>query len=155
VGFQYYHLDESDVRTHMLDAWREEWADLATNWPQEQWPYGKQLTASGWAAYEQAMPGALASKDDHWLVNEMGLVEHWMDRSPRMTKNGITMVNYNKPDALERLCFGEFNSRTSEDLLALYSREERRHAWCTAPIRRTNRAPSAQLGRGKPSHSQT
>src|ERR1700679_1092436 len=32
-----------------------------------------------------------------------------MARSPRKTKNGTTMVNYDKQDALERLCFGDFN----------------------------------------------
>jgi hypothetical protein len=109
VGFQYDHLNESDVRAQMLAAWCEEWADLSANWPQEQRPYGKQLTDAGWVAFEQAMPEALASKDDDSLVGEMGRVEYWLDRSPRKTKNGITMVDYNKQDALERFCFGEFN----------------------------------------------
>jgi hypothetical protein len=125
VGFQYYHLHESDVRAHMLDAWRGEWADLSANWPRERWPYGKQLTDAGWAAFEQAMPEALASKDDDWLASEMKLVAYWLDRSPRKTKNGITMVNYNKQDALERLCFGEFNIAYIRGLaLALLAREE-------------------------------
>jgi hypothetical protein len=109
VGFLYHHLDESDVRAQMLDAWREEWADLSANWPRDEWPYGKQLTDDGWVAFEQAMPEALASKDDGWLVSEMSAPAYWLDRSPRKTKNGVTMVNYNKQDALERLCFGEFN----------------------------------------------
>ncbi len=109
MGFQYFHLHDSDVRTEMLNAWHEEWADLSANWPQDQRPYGKQLTDAGWAAFEQAMPEALASKDDDWLVGEMSSPAYRMDQSPRKTKNGITMVNYNKQDALERLCFGEFN----------------------------------------------
>ncbi len=53
MGFQYFHLHESDVRTEMLNAWQEEWADLSANWPQDQRPYGKQLTDAGWAAFEQ------------------------------------------------------------------------------------------------------
>lgn len=65
VGFQYFHLHESDVRTEMLNAWHEEWADLSANWPQDQRPY------------------ALASKDDDWLVGEMSSAVCWMDKSPR------------------------------------------------------------------------
>jgi hypothetical protein len=109
VGFEYHHLQDSDVRAEMLNGWRDEWADLSANWPRNQWPYGKQLTDAGWVAFEQAMRDALAAEDDDWLVSEMSATAYWVDRSPRKTKNGITMVNYNKQDALERLCFGEFN----------------------------------------------
>lgn len=109
MGFEYYHLHDSDVRAQMLETWRGEWTELSEHWPRDEWPYGKQLTEAGWVAFDRAMPEALASEGDDWLVNEMGRVEYWMDRSPRKTKNGITMVNYNKQDALERLCYGEFN----------------------------------------------
>lgn len=74
----------------MLNAWHEEWADLSANWPLDQRPHGKQLTDAGWAAFEQAMPEALASKDDDWLVGEMSPAVCWMDKSPRKTKSGIT-----------------------------------------------------------------
>jgi hypothetical protein len=125
MGFQCFHLHESDVRTEMLNAWHEEWADLSANWPQDKRPYGKQLTDAGWAAFEQAMPEALASKDDDWLVGEMSSAVCWMDKSPRKTKSGITMVNYNKQDALERLCFGEFNIASIRGLArALFAQGE-------------------------------
>lgn len=125
MGLQYHHLHESDVRAQMLDAWREEWADLSANWPREQRPYGKQLTSAGWAAFEQVMPEALASKDDDWLASEMKPAAYWLDRSPRKTKSGVTMINYNKRDALERLCFDEFNIAYIRGLaLALLARKE-------------------------------
>jgi hypothetical protein len=108
VGFRYDHLDEQDVRAKMLRAWSEEWTELSANFPRGQC-YGKQLTDAGWVAFERAMPEALDSRDDDWLVDAMSPADYWQDRSPRRTKNGITMVNYNKRDALERLCFGEFN----------------------------------------------
>jgi hypothetical protein len=92
----------------MVEGWREEWADLADHWPRGQC-YGKQLTDEGWAALENAMPEALAYHDDDWLVAQMTSPTYWLERSPRRTRSGVTMVNYNKRDALERLCFGEFN----------------------------------------------
>jgi hypothetical protein len=102
------------------------------------------------------MPKALASKDDDWLVGEMSPAVCWMDKSPRKTKNGITMVNYNKQDALERLCFGEFNIAYIRGLArALLAREGRRPAWCTAPTRRMYPVPSALVGRVRRSLSLT
>ncbi len=108
MGFRYDHLDDEYVRAEMVGAWREEWNDLTANWPRGQC-YGKQLTDAGWIVFEQAMPEALALHDDDWLAAEMSQSEYWQDRSPRRTKTGVTMVNYNKRDALERLCYGEFN----------------------------------------------
>lgn len=109
MGFVYYHLHESDVRAAMVVAWREEWDDLVANWPRGQC-YGKQLTDAGWLAFEQAMPEALRDHDDDWLVGQMADPTYWepfMER--RKPKGGVTLVNYNKRDALERLCLGEFN----------------------------------------------
>ncbi|MFZ2113282.1 MAG: hypothetical protein WAU77_06075 [Solirubrobacteraceae bacterium] len=108
VGFVYHHLNEADVRVEMVAAWREEWADLSANWPRGQC-YGKQLTDTGWITFERVMPEALATQDDDWLVAEMSPAEYWQDRLARRTKTGVTMVDYNKRDALEKLCLGEFN----------------------------------------------
>lgn len=108
MGFDFYHLGEPDVRDHMVAAWLEEWADLSANWPRGQC-YGKQLTEAGWAAFAVVMPEALAVRDDDWLTTQMSPDQYWELRSPRRTRSGITMVNYNKRDALERLTFGEFN----------------------------------------------
>jgi hypothetical protein len=35
---------KATFRTEMLNAWREEWADLSANWPQDWRPYNKQAT---------------------------------------------------------------------------------------------------------------
>jgi hypothetical protein len=109
MGFQYHHLDEEDVRAEMVGAWQEEWADLSANWPRAQC-YGKQLTDAGWAKFEQVMPEALAIHDDDWLAAQMAPAEYWQDTLTRPAKGGgVTIVEYNKRDALEKLCFGEFN----------------------------------------------
>jgi hypothetical protein len=92
----------------MVQGWHAEWAELAERWPRGQC-YGKQLTDEGWAALENSMPEALESHDDDWLVTEMSSQTYWLEKSPRRTRSGVTMVNYNKRDALERLCLGEFN----------------------------------------------
>lgn len=109
MGFVYHHLSESDVRAAMVAAWRQEWEDLAANWPRGQC-YGKQLTDAGWAAFARAMPEALHDRDDDWLVNEMVDPAYWEPLMERRTPTGgVSLVNYNKRDALERLCLGEFN----------------------------------------------
>jgi hypothetical protein len=108
MGFEYHHLAEGDVRAAMVDAWQEEWADLSAHWPRGQC-YGKQLTDAGWANIERVIPEALAGRDDDWLAGEMAPAEYWQETLVRRTKNGVTMVDYHKPDALLKLCFGEFN----------------------------------------------
>lgn len=108
VGFDYWHLDDLEVREEMVRLWKAERDDLSTNWSRDQC-YGKQLSDAGWLAFPKSMVAALAERDDAWLMQEMSPAEFWMPKSPRRTKTGVIMVNYNKADALERLCFGEFN----------------------------------------------
>lgn len=108
VGFQYHHLQDSEVRDAMVAHWLAEYRVLSDEGSLDQC-YGKQLTPTGWSVLETAMPEALRSHDDDWLVAEMSSPEYWMSSSPRRTKSGVTMVSYNKRDALERLVFGEFN----------------------------------------------
>jgi hypothetical protein len=93
----------------MVRAWSEEREDLLANWTPGQC-YGKQLTSAGWIAFEQLMPEALADHDDDWLVERMGdSIYRMTQMERRKPKGGVTLVNYNKRDALERLCLGEFN----------------------------------------------
>jgi hypothetical protein len=109
MGFEYQHLDEADVRAAMVARWREEWPTLESLEGSER-PFGKQLTPSGWERFAAAMPEALAEHDDEWLKDRMSDPSSWMEKYPRRKpKGGFSMVNYNKNDALERLCFGEFN----------------------------------------------
>ena len=109
MGFTYYHLNDEDVRLASHDAWQEEWADLSANWPRGQC-YGKQLTDEGWHAFEGSMPVALRSETDDWLVEQMAEPDYWAPYlTRRKPKGGFTNVDYNKRDALERLCRGEFN----------------------------------------------
>jgi hypothetical protein len=109
MGFEYQHLDEMDVRAAMVARWQEEWPTLESLDGPER-PFGKQLTLSGWERFVAVMPEALAEHDDEWLKNRMADPTFWMEKYPRRKpKGGFSMVNYNKDDALERLCFGEFN----------------------------------------------
>lgn len=109
MGLVYHHLAEPDVRAAMVGAWYEEWNDLQANWPRGQC-YGKQLTDSGWIAFERLMPDALRGRNDDWLASEMADLTYWEPALVRRKrKGGVTLVDYNKRDALERLCFGEFN----------------------------------------------
>lgn len=108
VGFTYFHLGDPGVRQAMLDAWRSEWAELSANWPRGSC-YGKQLTDDGWDEYERSMPEALAERDDDSLLQRMNSAGHWLPTLSRRTNSGVTQVNYDKQDALEKLTFGEFN----------------------------------------------
>jgi hypothetical protein len=93
----------------MVFAWREEFAELTSGYPRGQC-YGKQLTEDGWVAFERAMPEALGEHDDDWLTQQMRDPAYWLSAYPRRKPSGgMTMVNYNKQDALQRLCLGEFN----------------------------------------------
>jgi len=108
MGFTYHHLDEPDVRAAMVARWNEEWAELSANWPRGTC-YGKQLTDAGWEAFPYAMREALAERDDEWLRAQMSNLEFWNTHLVRRTKNGETLVNYDKPEAVRKLCLGEFN----------------------------------------------
>lgn len=108
VGFEYSHLDEKDVRAAMVSCWEEEWASLgAIAGPMR--PYGKQLTPIGWDAFADAMPDALATHDDDWLREQMSNPSYWDTHLTRKTKQGVKLVDYNKADAIQKLCYGEFN----------------------------------------------
>jgi hypothetical protein len=124
VGLTYFHLGESDVREAMVSAWREEWDDLSANWPRGSC-YGKQLTDEGWDAFGSVMHEALANRDDDWLLEQMSLGDYWVPTLTRRTKSGVTQVEYNKSDALEKLTVGEFNIAYIRGLaLALTARGE-------------------------------
>jgi hypothetical protein len=109
MGFQYHHLEDADVRQTMVELWSAEWEDMHSS-GHPRGCYGKQLTDEGWENYGSVMPVALSEQDDDWLRAEMADPAFWMPKYPRRKpKGGFTMVEYNKRDALERLCFGEFN----------------------------------------------
>jgi hypothetical protein len=107
MGFTYHHLDDYDVRAATKERWSEEWTGLA-NWPPGSC-YGKQLNAAGWEAFARAMPAALAEHDDEWLRGQMSDIGYWDTHLVRKTKNGETLVDYNKEEAARKLCLGEFN----------------------------------------------
>ena len=104
VGLNYHHLNDVDVRRAMRTLWLEEFADLETNWTVDAC-YGKQLTPAGWDAFRDAMPQALEAHDDEWLRSQMGNHSYWEDYLLRRGKP----VDYNKPDAIQKLTIGEFN----------------------------------------------
>ena len=152
MGFQYWHLGDSAVRAAMVRLWEAEWEDLQTRWQRDQC-YGKQLSDAGWAVFPTHMREALAVRDDDWLLEKMSPLEYWQSKSPRRTKTGITMVNYNKQDALERLCVGEFNIAFIHGLAQVLLERGETSALYIAPIRPTSHAGNAPRGRGMPSLS--
>lgn len=108
MGFEYNHLDETDVRDAMVACWEEEWATLRSiAGPMR--PYGKQLTPIGWDCFADAMPDALIGHNDDWLRERMSDLSYWDTHLTRNTKQGVKLVDYNKPDAIQKLCYGEFN----------------------------------------------
>jgi hypothetical protein len=108
MGFTYHHLGDDQVRSSMVDLWRSEDEELRRRGhPRE--CYGKLLTDSGWETWSRVMPEALASEDDEWLREQMSDRSYWLPQMARRTKSGVTKVNYNQPDQLKVLCFGEFN----------------------------------------------
>ncbi len=108
MGLTYHHLDEPDVRAAIVGRWDEEWAELEANWPRGTC-YGKQLTDAGWDAFPHAMREALAERDDEWLRAQLSNLKYWDTHLVRNTKSGEKLVDYDKPDAIRKLSFGEFN----------------------------------------------
>jgi hypothetical protein len=108
MGFTYHHLNEPDVRAAMVARWQEEWDELEASWPRGAC-YGKQLTEAGWDAFPFAMREALAERDDTWLQRQMLNIDFWRPFLIHNTKGGEKLVDYNKPDAVRKLCLGEFN----------------------------------------------
>lgn len=104
MGLTYYHLNDDDVRTEMVKAWREEWNELSEKGQLAEC-YGKQLTDAGWAAWEQSMPEALEKHNDDWLVEQIRQDAYWF---PKLLRRGKP-VEYNKREAAEKLCTSEFN----------------------------------------------
>jgi hypothetical protein len=104
-GLKYHHLDEVEVRDAMLAAWEEERRDLVAS-GHERDCYGKDLNDAGWDAFLIAMPEALKGQTDVWLAVQMDVPGFWQPQ--RWDKRG-RWVTYNKPQALEILCAGEFN----------------------------------------------
>lgn len=110
MGLYFYHLGDPDVRERMVAMWADELASLKSGYARTEWPYGRYLTDSGIAAFERAMPQAIAEHDDDWLAQEMGHPQYWLEKAVRRTqKGGTTLVDYDKDDALRRLTSGEFN----------------------------------------------
>jgi hypothetical protein len=108
MGFEYHHLDEGDVCAAMVTCWREEWAGLEPL-ARSGRPYGKQLTDAGWDSFSVSMIEALAEHDDEWLCEQMSDLSYWDTHLARNTKQGVKLVEYNKPEAIQKLCLGEFN----------------------------------------------
>lgn len=110
----------------MLEGWREEWGALEAGWPRGSC-YGKQLNDDGWRAFAAAMPVALAERDDEWLRGQMSDLAYWDTHLTRQTKNGVKLVDYNKDDAIRKLCFGEFNIAYIRGLATALLREGETH----------------------------
>jgi hypothetical protein len=94
----------------MVLLWSAEWAELEDRTDRADC-YGKALTEQGWAAFEEAMPAALDGHDDDWLYVRMDDPAYWRTWLPRRRRGGQgwTTAAVNRPEALRRLCFGEFN----------------------------------------------
>jgi hypothetical protein len=111
MGLDYRHLDEPDVRAHMVHAWAEEWAQLEADHRRGEC-YGRRLTHDGWEAWAIAMPFALDRHDDTWLIAQMDHDRYWLPseryRSPRTGR--VATVHFNPRQALRQLCIGEFNT---------------------------------------------
>jgi hypothetical protein len=104
-GLVYHHLDEVAVREAMLTAWEEERRELVESGLEHDC-YGKDLNDAGWEACLVAMPKALMKRTDIWFSEQMDKPAYW--KAERWDKRG-RWVNYNKAQALEILCAGEFN----------------------------------------------
>src|SRR6476659_9932020 len=92
----------------MVARWSEEWDELRDGWPRGIC-YGRQMTDAGWEVFPDAMREALADRDDVWLCRQMSNVDYWLPYLTRRTAEGDKLVDYNKPDAVRKLCLGEFN----------------------------------------------
>lgn len=111
MGLTYHHLGDEEVRQQMAALWRAEGAELARSYPRDKWPYGKLLSDEGWEAYGKIMPTALLEFDDTWLESQMASGQYWLEKLPRRKpKGGVTLVEYDKADAIRRLAVGEFNT---------------------------------------------
>lgn len=126
MGFTYHHLDEPIARAGMIERWCAEWASLESI-PGPARPYGKQLTADGWEAFSAAMPAALSEHDDEWLREQMSSLDYWDTHLTRKTKQGVKLVDYNKEDAIRKLCFGEFNIAYIRGLATALSQQGETH----------------------------
>jgi hypothetical protein len=104
MGLDYRHLDEPDVRAHMVRAWAEEWAQLEADHRRGEC-YGRRLTHDGWEAWAIAMPFALDRHDDTWLIAQMDHDRYWLPseryRSPRTGR--VATVHFNPRQALREL----------------------------------------------------
>jgi hypothetical protein len=109
VALLLHHLQEPDVRAAMIGAWLEEWDELEAGGRRQEC-YGKRLTPEGWAAFADAMPTALMSHDEDWLIDRMQSASHWNPYELRRVRGGgVRAVNYNKRAAVHQLCVDEFN----------------------------------------------
>ena len=104
MGLQYHDLSDATVRARMEQEWSIEWAHLLDAYgPRE--CYGKQLSDAGWKAFGELMPKALLEHDDDWLAETMDHHSFWESHLWRRAKP----VEYDRIDAIEKLCVGEFN----------------------------------------------
>ncbi|NRQ49200.1 hypothetical protein [Aeromicrobium stalagmiti] len=88
----------------MKSLWLDELAEFESHWTVDAC-YGKQLTEAGWNAFKVVMPQALEAHDDEWLRSQMTDSSFW---DPHLLRQG-KLVEYNKPDAIQKLTLGEFN----------------------------------------------
>jgi hypothetical protein len=108
VGLHFHHLSDADVRERMVHMWQGELDFLKAGYARQDWPYGKYLTAAGWAAFEAAMPAALAAHDDEWLAQQMRDPRWWIPKAPPR-KGQSKWVDYDRDEAVRRLAITEFN----------------------------------------------
>lgn len=107
MAFTYHHLDEPDVRAAMVEFWTTENDTLLASGRRAEC-YGADLIEPGWAAWEEAMPAALAEHDDEWLLAQMLDPSYWRANRPP-TRPGYKPPRVNVQWAANLLCLGEFN----------------------------------------------
>lgn len=140
MGFTYHHLNDPDVREAMSRLWSAENETLLASGRRSEC-YGADLIEAGWAAWEDAMPEALAEQDDDWLVEVMLDPTYWRGNRPP-SKPGYKPPRVNVKWAANMLCRGEFNIAYIHGLSATLL--ERGEAECVV-----YRADSAYVPRGE------
>jgi hypothetical protein len=105
------HLEREGVRTRMVADWAEEVEDLVkAQVPKAQWPYGRDLTATGWDQFLEAMPVALGEREMGWLAMTMNDRQLWNQTRMQMRRSEPYPLTINIPDATVKLCYTEFST---------------------------------------------
>jgi hypothetical protein len=102
------HLDRPELRSKMLELWREEVAALSSL-PKAQWPFGAHLSSIGWDAYLSLFEDALHHHDMAWLALQLHRPAYWIPYTLRRQGRHSVRVRVSPDNEAARLAYGEFN----------------------------------------------